>query len=1126
MREFYPPPDIHRLRDNGFAPIPVRSVWDRCNSPGKQPAIPEWQRYGVSPPSEEQLDHFLERHSGGNWGIVCGNVVAIDIDILDPYLAVEAEVIARKIFGDTPLLRIGKFPKRLLVYRAGEPIIGSKRHDINVEVLALNKDQKGGQQFVAFGIHPATMEPYQWPIESPLDVHVDDLPLVYASAIDKFIAAIERLLGVNEARGRAGASAEAHIAQPIIRDEHDLIVDGREHLLTKCIWAAFHSVRDPSDPTLVADAAWERFSEEADLSRPHDAYNRPWSYEDALQKAKSTIKRHPNGPEHVPAVEPTYRDATVPLKVAEEQLKAEISAFFDQSIEEQSNQYAAYKEQLHAYHQRQEAAKSQGHLDFSGPPVLRPAVTRAVNVDPGVGKTHVTLEGVVKHLIVARDRGEQGTIAIAVPTHKLADELKTRLTPSLAEHGLTCATYRSRLAADPTSTIEQSMCLEPDRVKACQEISDDVATHACGSDRDGLKCPSFDQCAYQRQRSKLKDADVQIFAHPSIFHTSPFDLFKDNPPDALIIDEDFTKAGIEDPNDPRNQLMVGGLLDLRSVHTYKVLAPNLTDPTAMPTRERNVDESDTTDLMAISEQIHKAISRIGESGYLTRGVFDHLGVSAEDCWKAAELDRQTIVRSGIKPNMPVAEVKQRASRLGGNTLALKRARLFSLLGDFLYDSERKTPHIRLQKNKPMEGNIGHADVLELSRRHDIHPDWHTATFVLDATMKEDIVRQYLRALGKVENIRVEMLWAYVRQVVDTTNPIQTFVASHAAGATAIRERQRAIARLRLYIELQSMIFKGKGMPVSPRNKGENEAIIQLDFVFICEKRVYDVLLDGWSPPGNVGVDYSARLRGSDRYSGVAGIAVHGRTQVTVRDVEHLAAVLLGRMPHKCIRKNNRGEYRYQQEEAGIRLLDGSGVGVLRSRHPDPFVEDVRWSITEGGLLQSIGRARAVRRASDTPVFIDILTNIPLPIIVDELVRMRDLYPDRFDEMAMAGLVPGSDADAAKLFPELWKDAKAVKNARANQRRTQKGAYYPHREVFMGNSDPFSPRPGPRQQLKTELQVNILDQQLDYRLEGERGPLKTLHFRREVFPDDAAVARFAESALGKRVTFQPPFEPIE
>ncbi len=1119
MREFYPPPDVHRLRDNGFAPIPIRSAWDRCKSPGKSPAIPEWQRYGVAPPSEERLDYFLERFSGGNWGIVCGDVIAIDIDILDPDLASATEAIARKIFGDTPLLRIGKFPKRLLVYRAGEPIVGFKRHDISVEVFALNKDQKGGQQFVAFGIHPGTMKPYDWPIESPLDVHVDDLPAVYNWHVGTFIEATEHLLGVNEARVSKGASAEAHIAQSIVRDEHDLIVDGREHLLTKCIWAAFHSVRDPSDPTLVADTAWERFSQEADLSRPHDAYNRPWSYEDALQKAKSTIKRHPNGPRHERATEPTYLDATVPLEVAEEQLKAEISAFFDQSIEEQSNQYAAYKEQLHAYHQRQEAAKSQGHLDFSGPPVLRPAVTRAVNVDPGVGKTHVTLEGVVKHLIATRDRGEQGTIAIAVPTHKLADELKARLTPSLAEHGLTCATYRSRLAADPTSTIEQSMCLEPDRVKACQEISDDVATHACGSERDGLKCPSFDQCAYQRQRSKLKHADVQIFAHPSIFHASPFDLFKDNPPDALIIDEDFTKAGIEDPNDPRNQLMVGGLLDLRFVHTYKVLAPNLADPTAMPTRERHVDESDTTDLMAISEQIHKAISIIDESGYLTRGIFDYLGVSAEDCWKAAELELRTIVRSGIKPNMPISEVKQRASRLGGNALALKRERLFSLLGDFLYDSDRKTPHIRLQKNRPMEGNIGRADVLELSRRRDIHPDWHTATFVLDATMKEDIVRQYLRALGKVENIRVEMIWAYVRQVVDTTNPIQTFVASHAAGATAIRERQRAIARLRLYIQLQSMIFKGKGMPVSPRNKGENEAVTRLDFVFICEKRVYDALLDGWNPPSNVGVDYSARLRGSNKYSGVAGIAVHGRTQVTVRDVEHLAAVLLGRMPDECIHKNNRGEYRYLQEEAGIRLRNGSGIGVLRSRHPDPFVEDVRWTITEGGLLQSIGRARAVRRNSATPVFIDILTSIPLPIKVDEVVQMRDLYPDRFDEMAMAGLVPGSDADAAKLFPELWKDAKAVKNARANQRRTQKGAYYPHREVFMGNSDPFSPKPSPRQQLKAKLLTNILDHQIEYRLEGERGRAKNLYFRRDEFPDEGTIARMIECATRKKVMFK-------
>ena len=48
-------------------------------------------------------------------------------------------------------------PKRLLVYRAAEPLAGMKAHPI--EVLGL------GQQFVAFADHPDTGRPYDWPQE-------------------------------------------------------------------------------------------------------------------------------------------------------------------------------------------------------------------------------------------------------------------------------------------------------------------------------------------------------------------------------------------------------------------------------------------------------------------------------------------------------------------------------------------------------------------------------------------------------------------------------------------------------------------------------------------------------------------------------------------------------------------------------------------------------------------------------------------------------------------------------------------------------------------------------------------------------------------------------------------------
>ena len=72
--------------------------------------------------------------------------------------------------GQTPAIRIGRAPKRLLVYRAAEPFAGFKYPP--VEVLGL------GQQFVAYGRHPDTGEPYQWPVETLADLAPEELPAI------------------------------------------------------------------------------------------------------------------------------------------------------------------------------------------------------------------------------------------------------------------------------------------------------------------------------------------------------------------------------------------------------------------------------------------------------------------------------------------------------------------------------------------------------------------------------------------------------------------------------------------------------------------------------------------------------------------------------------------------------------------------------------------------------------------------------------------------------------------------------------------------------------------------------------------------------------------------------------
>lgn len=160
-----------RLTDNGYAVIPIMPS---SKVPGRFTAgqwVPysDWTRHAGRPTKPFELD-IWQRWPGCGVGIACGSVVGIDIDVTDPALAIQLGELATAMLGDTPCIRIGQAPKRLLVYRAASPFAGRKRPPL--EVLAR------GQQFVAHAIHPGTGQPYAWPEESLLDVPLESLPAV------------------------------------------------------------------------------------------------------------------------------------------------------------------------------------------------------------------------------------------------------------------------------------------------------------------------------------------------------------------------------------------------------------------------------------------------------------------------------------------------------------------------------------------------------------------------------------------------------------------------------------------------------------------------------------------------------------------------------------------------------------------------------------------------------------------------------------------------------------------------------------------------------------------------------------------------------------------------------------
>ena len=176
------------LVDRGYPILPIqpKSKKPGVYRLGRWVDYPKWSRHCERETRDNEVDIWGDWPEAGI-GIAAGRVIGIDIDITHSApLAHEIEALAKEMLGDTPAVRIGRAPKRLLVYRAVQPFAGFKYPPI--EVLGL------GQQFIAYGIHPETEQPYDWPVSSLADLTPDELPAVTEAQAREFAKAAYELI--------------------------------------------------------------------------------------------------------------------------------------------------------------------------------------------------------------------------------------------------------------------------------------------------------------------------------------------------------------------------------------------------------------------------------------------------------------------------------------------------------------------------------------------------------------------------------------------------------------------------------------------------------------------------------------------------------------------------------------------------------------------------------------------------------------------------------------------------------------------------------------------------------------------------------------------------------------------
>jgi hypothetical protein len=213
--------------------------------------------------ADEPMIESWQRRQGDctNSGMLCGILSGVDIDVLHPDLSAAINAKAIEMLGPTPLKRIGQAPKTLLCYRLAGAIgklttpalfftDDADEKTTEVEVMG------DGQQVVAFGIHPDTHKEYEWPEQSPLDIPVDDLPLITAENLKAFVAAAERM--IRDAGGRTDAERKPRVDSPplVPADSPDIGSDRTQQIVddlkSNAIRNANHGYEKPSRETIVS----------------------------------------------------------------------------------------------------------------------------------------------------------------------------------------------------------------------------------------------------------------------------------------------------------------------------------------------------------------------------------------------------------------------------------------------------------------------------------------------------------------------------------------------------------------------------------------------------------------------------------------------------------------------------------------------------------------------------------------------------------------------------------------------------------------------------------------------------------------------------------------------------------
>ncbi len=624
----------------------------------------------------------------------------------------------------------------------------------------------------------------------------------------------------------------------------------------------------------------------------------------------------------------------------------------------------------------------------------------AFGVDTGGGKTHAAIAALVKFIIEIRQKGDKRPVVIAVPEHRLSKEVAKRIRDAISKAGanLSVAIWRGRDALKPNAKNDTDrMCDEADLVREAADVLADIETEVCDVCPHGLKHNKT--CQYQLQRGI--DADIWVGSHLLIFREPPKPMMKNGGIAALIVDEDIVGAGIRAPFE---------------------LTLDAFDYGAMALPKDQQDMVDLADYRHRQSQIFNA----APEGYLHRDALSLKGYEITP--ELADSAPKLIWSRKIERKHEKDWRKREANKTLTKEVSVAKA-----LADLVRpDGPESSGFIHVSRNKDL------AKVIRVSHRAQVHEDWRVPTLILDAMHYDTRALKFfwptVKDLGRVN---IATPHQKIIQVVD-----RSYSLSWLAPPKKKRAKKNKAEIDPLTIEPVEPELKDLSRDARARATEKNRREVAASILSIAQSRGGDTLVVGnkdvvqalkFPPQANIKVAWYGAMAGLDQYGHVRTLIVLGRPLPSPGAVEAMAATLTGEgvTTLKADPDNKRSSWYRRDRDYRLRRVGGVAVKVPAEVdcHPDAMVERLRWQECVGAIMQAIGRGRGTRRGPDNPLDVVVMTDVVLPVPVDEFILAEDLEPSVAQlQLASKGIAFETPACAATAYPDLWPSPDAYRMA--------------------------------------------------------------------------------------------------